>query len=370
MTEPTLEQFMIMLGLTLLLAQSSQPIRPDTAFSERICSACRVALKTVVALGAAGDTAGDFADTQILRVSAAGNFYLPKITYRDRIVIYDRAGAFLRSVRFDSLGEGNIGTTYLGSKDSVFIFNNGRSQLVHVDATKGPSVVSAFPGSVYSALRLGDGRWVVNGVFRTPRTLGLPLHILTRSGVIQSFGSRTREHRPDRPFEGWRHVLRASSGEVLSLSYTDPTIERWTTKGEYKGSLSLKLPEFLKPRSGQSRWSETVPPYSVIEDAKLGSDGLLWLIVTTAAPSWKSAIRSVASPDGGMPLPVDWQTALSSWIIVVDEETGDTVLAARFNEYLRQFVSDSYVSALRGRPNAQQTLSILSIESVLPTRKK
>lgn len=358
----------MLFGLSLLIvqaAQMSQVVRPDSIVADRACAACRIVLTPFMTLGEAGDTAGAFGDTQIIQRSSVGNTYLPKISYRDRLMIYTKAGAFLRSVRFDSLGEGNIGTIQIGSADSIFVFNNGRSQLVHVDLNKGPSVVSAYPGSVYSALRLENGNWLVNGVFRTPQTLGLPLHILNSRGVVQSFGSRTREHRPDRTFEGWRHIVRASSSDVLSLSYSDPTVERWSTKGEYRGSLTLGLPEFSRSRTGQSRWSETMPPFSVIEDLRTGPNGTLWLIVTTAATSWKNAMKKVGTSDGNVLLPNDWSTALSSWIVIVDERTGQTIFAARFKEYLRQFVSTTHVSVLRGGPNRQQTMSILAIDAVL-----
>lgn len=359
----------VLANLAGLLLQSALFVQPDSVINSGLCKSCRMTLTTPVVLGLAGDTAGIFADTQIIRNIGRGGFLLPKISYSDRLLLYSRNGAFRRSVRFDSAGEGNVGATYVGRGDSIFVFNNARSQLVGVDLSRGSTVMSAFPGSIHAALRLADGRWVVNGIFRTTQTIGLPLHIVTSRGVTMSFGSRTKEHRPDRPLEGWRHVAAMTSRSVLSLSYTDPLIERWTLDGEYESQLRLSLPEF-KPWLAGPRWSTTFPPYSVIDDLRVRSDGHIWLLVSVASPSWRTAMKVVRTSDGEMAIPADWTAALSSWILVVDGKSGELIFGARFSEYLRQFVSDTQVSALRGGPNSAQSIAIYTLASNLSFQRE
>lgn len=356
---------MLVVAALLFATQITDQVRPDSIIGGSNCSRCRIVLSRPTHIGAKRDTAGRYADTQVIVRSNGGELYVPKVTFRDRLAVYDNAGGFLRTERFDSLGEGNIGAIYRGLGDTTFVFNNARTQLVAVlPSTKSIIPLLGYPGSVHQALRMKDGSWIVNGVFRTSETIGQPIHILSREGAVRSFGSISREHRPDRPLEGWRHLAMLPSGNVLAASYTQPVLEVWSTSATRIAQFHLQLPEFVIWDAGP-RWSEMSPPRSVIDDARVDEQGRVWLMVSVAGKSWRQAMRTVITPDGPVTLPSDWTKAISSWLLIVEPNSGKVIFGARFNNYLRQFLGTGQVIGLSGAPNENQTLTVFALDADL-----
>jgi hypothetical protein len=95
------------------------------------------------------------------------------------------------------------------------------------------------------------------------------------------------------------------------------------------------------------------------------SSGQIWLLVSVASPLWKSTMAVTPTPDGPLAIPQDWTRALSSWIIVIDGGTRRVRYAARFREYLREFLPDRRALGVRGVPNKSESLVIFRIESDL-----
>lgn len=340
---------------------------PDSTLQQR-CSSCHVYLTRTVVMGASRDSGGRFGDTQSVRVGALGEFYVLKPLNPERLFVYSNVGAFRRSLRFDSVGSGNAGAVSVIGADTAMVFNNARGQIIGVSVAGRAAARSGYPGSVHRAAALPDGRWLVNGEFRTSNLIGLPLHILSGTGVTASFGSATREYRPDRPLEGWRHIAPWGVDSVYSIRWTEPTLEVWSLSGTLLRTVPLELPEFVPWREGQ-RWSLTSAPPSLIDDVWVESPDRIWLLVSVGARTWRTAMEVAPTPDGQLALPRDWTEALSSWIVVIDGASGTLRFAARFTEYLRQFLPGGRVLGIRGAPNGEGSLSVFAIAGMSSLQK-
>lgn len=323
--------------------------------------ACTVTLTRLTVLGARSDTSGYFGDTQSVAVDSRGRYYVLKPQSSDRVFIYDRDGAFVRTISDEHLPLSNVGALRIETPQVLHLFDNGTRTWRRFGPSGRPIGTDSIPGGIQDAIQIGTGVWVVNAIVREPARLGLPFLVLRNGRASSSFGSSTGgEYRPDRPLEGMMWLATRDSISFWSTPRTALRLSRWAIDGLLLDTLSYAPAWFAPARTG-SRWSLAIAPTTEVSAFKRDSLGRLWLLVSVAAPTWRTALDSVAGPDGTVVMPTLWERALHTRVVVLEERSHRLLFDREFPVHLRQFLGPGFVVGLSGWPNGGGRLSVYSL---------
>lgn len=226
---------------------------------------------------------------------------------RTRILIFARGGRLLSE--FGRAGDGpgefrRIAKLAFDPADSLYVFE---PQRYHVFSPTLRYVrTAALPGQLIDAILRGNGRLIANMRVGSAEAVGLPLHLMSSSGIERSYGqagqrsydprcvvcfglaspgqkandvSLTRQNRP--AWEVWR-----DDGTLLEMGELDVAWFRpWRDSGDWMSGKSARPPALLQILTADN--------------------GQLWMRVARSNPAWKPGSVPlgkdiVVAPTGGL----------------------------------------------------------------------
>ncbi len=278
-----------------------------------------------------------------------GNYWVGQ---GDHVNVYDSAGTFLRDV--GQRGEGPLDfqvarPKYVDGKGRVHIQDalNLRVSVIEADSAlaEGVALVRTVRLpllQVNDLVALDDGRrYVIQAWGQDANTVGLPVHVVSDTGIVSSFGAEYDPLQEGRVFNPTDRLFLAmdDSENTYMVPETEYTIEAWSMGGErfaiIHGSDLGNDPEDL-----------TTPP-NRIRDIHSDSDGLLWIMLAYRRPDWRENSVEMADPTGEvafMPRDMNLSNWLHSRIDVIDPRSCSVLASQWQDEIFLGFVADGMVS--------------------------
>jgi hypothetical protein len=259
--------------------------------------------------------------------------------------VYGAAGQFLGHV--GRSGEGplefrGVGPIYTDQKGRVHVFDqrNRRESVITPDFR----LYSERPlpwGPVYDAAPLpGGDRIVVNGVFRAPDQIGLPLHIIDDTSVVKSFGMVERGSYGVGTMHMLRRITTDGDGVVFSAGFFEYSVDVWNAMGERL--LGFKRPGLWEPPPGGQPHPLSVETnlWGLILALAVVETDRLWVITWVPRQDWHSNVAERRGPDGKTYLePVNSNASLYRTAVdVIDLKSGRVLAHSLFDELIYGFL--------------------------------
>ncbi len=325
----------LFIGMCLLEAFQPIPAVPQDTVPVRnppTCEGCQVVLEHVVTLGER-EGPGRVGRPSAMAVDSSGRYY---VAHGDggfaatRIWVFDKDGAFLRTIGRDGDGPGEyrlISRIDCLAGDTLVVFDTRlrrRTTLAPDDsviATQ-PYQVSGFMNSSF----LLDGRMVVNEHQRTPAGAGYPLQVVDREGqIVRPLGSVRPEYRLGEPYKYQRPTsVGADGATVWTIGRGDYLMELWDTTGNRLAALQREVEWFEPYVLGRDITPNGPPPLPAVGLFSADGAGRLWVAVRVPSDNWRAVM--LADPDWEY----NWGTVqkMRDWILeVVDAGTGDLIVS-------------------------------------------
>lgn len=188
--------------------------------------------------------------------------------------------------------------------DTIGVFDRqlGRLTLVHSSGRIGPT--RPFPRGTVSAAALPMRAAVVSAAFRTPSSIGLPLHIVDSVGVVQrSIGLADQRYSDE--FRTMRSFLlgrrRAGFVSVRRAGAYEWTI--WNSAGRPMSNWS-RTASWYRPYEQLVSPTPDAPPQPYTSAAVAEGDSLLWIAVAVPGPQWSKALGAPIDQEGQRVFPI------------------------------------------------------------------
>jgi hypothetical protein len=277
---------------------------------------------------------------------ASGRFLLPNGGDRSEILVFNPNGRLASRFR---TGDSTPGGRLIEVLD---VDEAGRLHVLDAIAQRHATYSPAFelidvqPVPVVmgytGAAHLEDGRIVVNFAAWTPEHIGRPIRVIDGSGnILRSIGDDRVAIRTDQsPITQQRHIA-AAGGTTFWAAHTNQyRIELWDADGTKLREIRRQVPWFQPWTTVAKRPNER--PETRIVAFRRRNDGLLAVLIRTAADSWRTSLRPANDERRGyLPNPPEgyWDTVVE----LLDETTGEVVASESVGAYLVTFAGDDHV---------------------------
>lgn len=329
----------VVLGLSafLLLPITAHGQEPSSLAVDPTCTDRPVRMEHLVTLGESG--AGQVSATFAVERGSDWYYVVPSPWIRHEIHVFDRAGAFVRSVGRRGGGPGEyryIRALHVTPGDTVHVFDVEHRRWTVLSADFEVLRTNRLPGHIFDGdvIRLADGRLVLNSRVPSPESAGLPLHLLDRDGtLLRSFGAR----RPSvtlgqDPLTQRRSLALSGDGAFWAAHTVSYTIERWDTAGTRLQELRRDAPWFDASSDGEPTAGEPTPPPTILLDLAEDGDGQLWVVGRAVDPEWRSAVQGNS---------IEYGRYADTVVEVFDVETTRLLTSCRLPWFMAGFLDGS-----------------------------
>ena len=196
---------------------------------------------------------------------------------------------------------------------------------------------------------LKSGLIVVNGSVPTAAGIGLPLHLVPRSGeVVRSFGSATGAVRPGLALASHRVIAPSGDRAIWAAHRTQYVIERWGTDGVLQRQL-VRQADWFDPYLERPIGGAQAPPPIVVGIREI-SPGRVMVVVGLSKPDYvERRGPPVRISERGNPIyDLTMKQDLYDTIVeVIDVESNRLLLSQRVSLYTCGFVDDEHLCSYR-----------------------
>jgi hypothetical protein len=216
----------------------------------------------------------------------------------------------------------------------------------------------------------GEGhRYVISKWATTPEQLGLPLHIISGSEILTSFGlgpqpSGTSEvTRTGSP----RLVTTSPAGHIFAANISEYQIEVFTDSG--LRTAGFELPNLNTEAGRPGPWALDNPPRNLVSDIAVHDAHRLWVVTRHRRPNWRDFVVERLSADGVPYLePKDREIAsvFRSRVDLLDLNRSAIAAGTWFDGWLLRFVEPGVVLGLSYDKNGAPLLNVLQLDVDLP----
>jgi hypothetical protein len=300
-----------------------------------ICRHC-IHLERIVVLG---DTIGSGYVEQVRDVirDHRGRYW---VAGTGAVKVFDHLGRHVRNVGRSGRGPLEFGfarPAYTDASGNMHIFDTPDETIV--DSAMRLVKIRRLPGPVIAMAPLPDSdRTVVNMWSRTASLIGLPLHIVSGSEVIHSFGvSPTKDTVPMTAFSSRRVVAVGPSGRVFSAGWYDYLIELWTSSG--RRIIGFEGPVLNSVQVFPGRNSLENPPPNKILAIQEDSLGRVWVLRSQRRGDWQDAVEEVVDERGRIGLALkEGRSVYGGRIDVIDLSNATIIATWEGEAHLVSFV--------------------------------
>ncbi len=303
------------------------------------CADCLITMDTVVTLGGLDSEGAEAISwTSRIAVEPLGRILVAQLRHSE-IFVFDRAGRFLRTVGRKGEGPGeyrsisgiNAGPRYV----HVFEYHGGRTLLSH---DFGFVRRDRFPGQWLRSFVTESDDVVLMGDMPSPASAGHPLHLVSPSGDIRSYGLG----------DGSVHLGHVASSVVTGVADTLWSLERGSTRitrwnllpqPRVAEAWDRTVDEWERHERGSGPGNAVWPRPTVVDVMRDGQG--LWIVWNAPDPD--------RPPGGGILVNTEpHQTLFDGWLDLVDPATGETVARYHGDDSLLGFAGGSrYLVAYR-----------------------
>jgi len=354
-------------AVSLIRPAHAQTVVPD----EPACRACSIAIEPVLTLGDADGPGILPGLPEDVIVDGLGRYWV--LPGEGVPLIFDPGGRFLQEVGRRGQGPGefvfpNVALALPGDSVLVFDYGNMRGTVITPELRHARSVLLP-PGQILGAAWVDWPRSVIiNSIVRTPEHLGWPLHTVTfadsRTAILRSFGRNAGELRP-----GFEHELKLTlsgprAAHVWVAEATRYVLAPWSAEGQRLPTLERDAPWFAG--SAGDRPGRGGAPDPIVTGLREDPDGLLWVFILVAAPSWREAFPAPepgGSRYGEVPMSrIAFEKMYRSVIEVIDTRAARVVARRSYDHPIIAALGDGVAAAYAVRSDAVPVLQILELE--------
>ena len=292
-----------------------------------------------------------------------GNYWVGQ---GEQIKIFDREGAFLRAV--GRRGDGPMefdraAPMHADASGRVHVFDTGNLRISLIDEAFTLVEEKALPTWISAKAPLDDGdRYVVHASIEEPGRVGMPLHTIDETGILNSFGAGDEPDSDSResliPLE--LTLATDVDGSVFTARRFEYVIEVWSQEGSRLGGLRgeplLNSPDFLVETPSPDN-----PPPNVVGQIRTDSDGLLWVSLLARRPDWLETLIPDPSGDGFVePAREDITGVYQGRLDVIDLATC-TLVASQLHDQILVLLDDRTVLGFGFTELGSNTLDVLRV---------
>jgi hypothetical protein len=296
------------------------------------CDGCELRLERVASLGTIEDEELLAEDPAVLH-DARGRYIAAGTLPATRILVYDHRGEFQEAWGRAGDGPGefrDIRSVRRLPGDSVLVLEYGRGTVLDADGRYARSFT--LPMRMLELEVLSDTLWVASGIATSGETVGRPLHVLTRQGVVRS-SMGDAPVLVSRPSASQRVVGAAKSG-VWAGRPDRYELEYWTVDGRLLGFLDREV-DFFPDRAVEGAVSvQRERPSPWLRDIFVDSSGLVWTQIRVADMRWRPGV-----PYSYSHLDRHYDTIVE----VIDPEDGELLGSERLTGFGHGFTNDGLI---------------------------
>ncbi|HKI96549.1 MAG TPA: 6-bladed beta-propeller [Gemmatimonadales bacterium] len=247
------------------------------------------------------------------------------------LLIYDSTGTFLDTL--GALGDGpgefrTPGQIIIGPNDTMYVFDRARLEVFDPNRTPVRTINGTPPSLNGDAIRLDDGRFVLNaGDIHPPNMLAL----------YDAAGRLIRTFAPAHGYEckgciplGYA-LSQTDQGTfwAASMNY-DPALEHWDTAGRLLDSVVPAL-SWFHPYTHRPNVAPDSAPSPITTGLWHDRKGNLWILGAAANPHWARGLGPMKESDGIHYYPIDDLTTVYDLMIdEIDPDSGAVMAERRF----------------------------------------
>jgi hypothetical protein len=285
----------LLLGAQLLVPElTAQVVRDQSIADMQSCDSCTIRLRRILSLGDASGPGLIAGGIHGVAVDGQGRYWV--LSGEDPPLVFDSLGAVIGAVGRTGRGPGEFirpTEAQVVAGDSVLIVDGAQSRatLVGPDMVARRTILMPAPLRPLLALRW-PGEVIGNGPHGTPGDVGWPLHVLSFGGsslgISRSFGPDSGDVSPFEPPKLDQVLARARDGGFWSADVLRYRLTKWSA-AESKERSYVRAPSWFAKPSANWVGNPTTPPPSAISAIAEDPEGVLWVCVRVAAPTWREA---------------------------------------------------------------------------------
>jgi hypothetical protein len=320
--------------------------------SRRDCSACRIELQPLVAVGGANGP-GALTGVSDVRVLPSGEIAVTHGGNAEAVTIFRAPGPFARTVGRAGRGPGEYRhAAYVTAvADRLVVTDPLERRATWLTASFEHSRVTPIHFEVFTPpVAFPDNRLVVNGLVRTPDRFGYLVHVVDADGtIVRSLAEQAGGVRADVSSETYfRFLAPTARGTVWAASRTEYRLEEWALNGTLIRSIRRNAEWFAPHAGGDNRLDPAVPKKPRLQGVQEDGGGRVWTIARVAGSQWARALRRVDGPPDPMRQPYEFTSidaAYDTVIEVFDPVRGRLIASTRLDRALGQFAGPGIVAS-------------------------
>jgi hypothetical protein len=338
------------------------------------CGQCRITLTHESLIGDSLP-GGDGAMMRVIRGvhrGADGSYFVSFFDTGELVARFDHTGSFRGRVGRFGAAPGELRNPFVVATrgDSLYLLDQATGLLTTLNlrlpggsSQSGPLREATF--GPLDAVRLRDGRYVMNIVLFRSQDLGYPLHLFSPSGTkLLSFGIDVPHYRPDRPALAYRRLTPDRDGGVWAVHQDAPILEHFDRDGRLIKRLQLNM-RWLPVGTGERLLPHPAgsPPTPSVRAIWLDSMNVLWISTWVADSRWKQAFgspsRTQAPTLDGSFYPITDRNRLYDTILAaIEVSTGSVLAMLRVDAALLAVMDGSFAASPRPLPNGASQIDI------------
>lgn len=215
----------------------------------------------------------------------------------------------------------------------------------------------------------GDGnQYVIAKWIATPERLGLPLHVVSGTDIVRSFGLTPRaDTSAVTPGESLRRISVTPDGYILSSMEEEYLLEAWTKDGVRLAG--FELTGFNSAEARSALWSMDHPPQNFVGDIAAYDDRHVVVVTLHRRPNWKDLVVERVTRDGLPYLtPADGHvpSVYRSRVDLLDLNTASIIASTWHEGYLLRMMERDAITRVDYDSVGTPTLAILKMKLRVP----
>lgn len=325
----------------------AHPLQAATSFEQihepADCSSCRLSISRVVSLGDATGAGMVSQQGQVAR-DARGYYYVTSNVDLGRALVFAPNGRFVASMGRHGSGPGEFQDRPLIRRipGGIAAFDLVARRVSTFDAQRKLRTTTQLEIPVDGAVVLGDQRFVIAAEVRSRSLIGLPLHIVDKSGqLVRSFGADSQRVERGRGFDGFRIVTSASGSTFWSARINEYLVEEWDTTGSRLLQIRRQADWFPKWTFAPGALGQVAQPPNIF-DLRLTGD-TLWVFIRVTDQQWRPPAKQVGTGERVIP-DTRRDTLFDTVVELIDVRRHRLIASHRFPEHLLGLVGDDLVA--------------------------
>ena len=253
-----------------------------------------------------------------------GRYAAVSVDFR-QLLIFDAAGKLLDSPRPTY---GRIVSLFVDTAGAVQAYDLSSGSLLTFDSNYQVKTKTALPHT--PTLPLGGDRFLVRreGSTPAPALVGHPLHVMSKDGIVRSFGGDGSPFNSNDNLKNWRAVCLNHDGTIWSIAAGGRLLERWdTATGRRLAQVTVKSTWFRE--SSRSAGQDQVANPTIV--TIWAEQDLVWVLYRVADPRWSPRRR----PERELAVQGENAHLRSDWVLeAVRSDTGSVVAMKSFDRML------------------------------------